>query len=149
MDVLNTLSGMKKTAKHTLCPCGGFSAAVLYKDCCEPFITGRLPAPSAEQLMRSRYTAYTLGDADYILATWHSPTRPAELTLESPGAPHATRWLGLQIHSHVQSGPTQAQVNFTARYREAGRAHRLTERSRFVFEDGRWLYLDGDIEPQP
>ncbi len=138
----------KKTANHAPCPCGGFLGAVLYKDCCEPFITHNRPAPSAEQLMRSRYTAYTLADAAYILATWHRSTRPAELTLESPGTPHATRWLGLQIHTHLQPGPAQAQVSFTARYREAGRAHRLTECSRFVLEDERWFYLDGDVEPK-
>lgn len=140
---------MKKTVEHALCPCGGYSGAILYKDCCEPFISGNQLAPSAEQLMRSRYSAYALGNANYILATWHPSTRPAELLLEPPGTPHATRWLGLRIHAHVpSSSPTQAQVRFTARYREAGRAHRLTETSRFVLEGEQWFYVDGDIDPQ-
>lgn len=138
---------MKKTKEHLPCPCGGLGRALLYKDCCEPFINGKELAPGAEQLMRSRYTAYALGNAAYVLATWHSSTRPAELNLEPPGKPHGTQWLGLRVHSHTQLDETHAQVMFTARYREAGRAHHLKEHSRFVSEDGHWFYLDGDVEP--
>ncbi|HEY9279774.1 MAG TPA: YchJ family metal-binding protein [Eoetvoesiella sp.] len=140
---------MKKKQNDPPCPCGGKGGVFLYRDCCGPFINDNKPAPSAEQLMRSRYTAYALGNADYILATWHASTRPAELTLESPGTPHSTRWLGLEIHSHTQLNATEAQVMFTARYREAGRAGRLKELSRFVLENEQWFYLDGDIQPQP
>lgn len=137
---------MKKKQEQGVCPCGGFGRAAPYKECCEPFINGTESAPGAEQLMRSRYTAYALGNAAYVLATWHRSTRPAQLELEAPGKPHGTQWLGLKIHSHTQLDETHAQVMFTARYREAGRAHHLKEHSRFVFEDGLWFYVDGAVE---
>lgn len=117
-----------------------------YSTCCQPYIEGGLAAPGAEHLMHSRYTAYVIGNADYLLSTWHASTRPTELVLEAPGAPHAVKWLGLTVHSATQRGDTQAQVMFTARYREAGRAHRMKEHSRFVLEDGRWFYVDGDVD---
>ena len=97
-------------------------------------------APTAERLMRSRYTAFVLGRIDHLLATWHASTRPAELLLE-PGA----KWLGLQIKSHASTGADAAEVEFVARFRVAGRAVRQHERSRFVREHGRWFYVDGQV----
>ena len=99
-------------------------------------------APDAESLMRSRYTAFVCEQADYLQATWHASTRPADLDFE-PGA----RWLGLQVRSHRAMGEDRAEVEFVARYRVGGRAVRLHETSRFVREGGRWLYVDGDIRP--
>ena len=90
--------------------------------------------------MRSRYCAFVLEDADYLLATWHPSLRPPELAFEPN-----TKWLGLEVRSHRRVDATHAQVEFVARSRTAGRAHRLHERSRFVCEDGRWYYLDGEI----
>ncbi len=101
----------------------------------------RQPAPDAQSLMRSRYSAYVLGACDYLLATWHASTRPAELTLDA-----ATQWLGLAVRSQRTVGADQAEVEFVARYRDAanpGRAVRLHERSRFVREQGLWYYVDG------
>ena len=92
--------------------------------------------------MRSRYCAYVLGKADYLLATWHPTTRPAQLTLD--GEPPA-RWLGLQVRRHTVTGADTAVVEFVARYRLGNRAQRLHETSRFVREDGRWYYLDGEL----
>ena len=89
--------------------------------------------------MRSRYSAFVLERADYLLATWHPSTRPATLDFD-PGA----RWLGLEVRSHRVTGPDTAEVEFVARYRVGGRAVRLHERSRFVREAGRWYYVDGD-----
>ena len=89
--------------------------------------------------MRSRYSAFVLGRLDYLLATWHSSTRPAELTLDP-----AAKWLGLEVRSHRIIDADHAEVEFVARYREGGRAVRLHERSRFVREAGRWCYVDGD-----
>ena len=89
--------------------------------------------------MRSRYSAFVLERADYLLATWHARTRPARLSFE----PHA-RWLGLEVRAHVSAGPAAAEVEFVARMRVAGKAVRLHERSRFVLEAGRWFYVDGD-----
>ncbi len=85
--------------------------------------------------MRSRYSAFVLGLADYLLATWHPSTRPAELDLTEP-----VRWLGLKVVR--ADGET---VSFVARYKVGGRAHRLEETSRFVREEGRWFYRDGDV----
>lgn len=92
--------------------------------------------------MRSRYAAYSLELADYLLATWHPSTCPAGLDLAAPPVP---RWIGLKVLRHAASGPDRAEVEFVARYRLGGRAHRLHETSRFVREDGRWYYVDGDI----
>jgi SEC-C motif-containing protein len=99
-----------------------------------------VPAPDAESLMRSRYTAFVRGDVGYLLATWHASQRPATLELE-PGV----KWLGLEVKRHTPLDDTHAVVEFVARSREQGRGQRLHERSRFVREDGRWFYVDGDI----
>jgi SEC-C motif-containing protein len=99
------------------------------------------PAPDAETLMRSRYTAFVLEDAGYLLATWHPSRRPEELTFEP-----RTRWLGLEVRWHRQVDAEHAEVEFVARSRLAGQATRLHEHSRFVCEHGRWFYLDGDLK---
>lgn len=92
--------------------------------------------------MRSRYSAYVLGLADYLLSTWAPETRPPslELATEQP-----TKWLGLDIKQFRQADPESATVEFVARYRIAGRAHRLHETSRFIRNDGHWLYVDGEM----
>jgi SEC-C motif-containing protein len=92
--------------------------------------------------MRSRYTAYVLRREDHLLGTWQADTRPASLELEDESG---RKWLGLEIKRHEQGEPDRALVEFVARYKVAGRAHRLHEVSRFVREAGRWLYVDGDI----
>jgi SEC-C motif-containing protein len=97
-----------------------------------------MAAPDAESLMRSRYTAFVLQRADYLLATWHVRTRPPTLDFE-PGA----QWLGLEVRSRRLLDADDAEVEFVARHRVAGRAVRLHERSRFVREAWRWYYLDG------
>jgi SEC-C motif-containing protein len=86
--------------------------------------------------MRSRYCAYVLELGAYLLST---STRPRSLELQS------TKWLGLTVKQHKQTEDT-ATVEFVARYKVRGKAHRLQERSRFVREDGRWFYMDGDID---
>lgn len=93
--------------------------------------------------MRSRYSAYVLGLEAYLLASWHPDTRPTALDLaeEAP-----VKWLGLQIRAAAQEGDS-AWVHFVARYKVAGRAYRLEERSRFLRVAGAWLYLDGDVIP--
>jgi len=102
--------------------------------------TGRLTAPSAEVLMRSRYSAFVLELRDYLLASWHPSTRPAQLEAPEPGL----KWLGLEVKAHQPAGE-RATVAFVARSKLGGRAHRLAETSRFVREDGQWFYLDGDL----
>jgi len=96
--------------------------------------------------MRSRYTAYVLNNEAYLLASWHASTRPASLDLSSPAeAQPAPQWLGLEVKRSIPAGDA-ATVEFVARYRRNGRAVRLHEVSRFVREDGRWFYVDGDID---
>ena len=90
--------------------------------------------------MRSRYSAFTLGLHDYLLATWHASTRPAALEPDPPGL----KWLGLEVRKHVPQDADHATVEFVARSKLGGRAQRLHETSRFVREGGRWFYLDGD-----
>jgi SEC-C motif-containing protein len=124
----------------TLCPCG---SNMPYRNCCARYVDSNEPAPTAEALMRSRYTAYTLLNEDYLLATWHPSTCPPALGLaqEMP-----TKWLGLEVKSHKQQDADHAIVEFVARYKVNGRAHRLHEVSRFVREEGRWRYVDGEVD---
>lgn len=93
--------------------------------------------------MRSRYSAYVLGDTAYLLATWHPDTRPAELDLTTEPRP---KWLGLTVKRHESLGDDTALVEFEARYKVNGRAMRMHETSRFTRMDGRWHYLDGQID---
>jgi SEC-C motif domain protein len=91
--------------------------------------------------MRSRYSAYVLRRSNYLLNTWHPQTRPIGEVLFEPGL----RWLGLEVQRFEVQDADHATVSFVARSKLVGRAHRLVETSRFVREDGRWFYLDGDI----
>jgi SEC-C motif domain protein len=121
------------------CPCHSGKS---FNDCCGPLISGELLPDSAEALMRSRYTAFTLRDESYLLASWHQSTRPAGIDFDAEAAP---KWIGLQVRQHVQTGAESAIVEFVARYRVGGRAYRLHETSRFVRTHGRWQYLEGEI----
>jgi SEC-C motif-containing protein len=126
------------------CPCGRMDAkkrAVAYTECCGRFIDhwDTVPAPDAAHLMRSRYTAFVREHAAYLLATWHASTRPAALDFEAQA-----KWLGLEVRDHRVTGDNTAEVTFVARYRLPSGAVRMHERSRFVHEDGRWFYVDGD-----
>lgn len=121
------------------CPCGlGRTLA----SCCGRWHDGplHLQAPDAEALMRSRYAAFVLARADYLLDTWHPRTRPPSIDFE-PGL----RWLGLEVRQHAAQDADHATVEFVARSKRGGRAHRLHETSRFVREGGRWFYIDGDV----
>jgi SEC-C motif-containing protein len=119
------------------CPCG----AGRYAACCGRWIGTDLPAPDAEALMRSRYTAFVLDARPYLLATWHPSTRPEAIEPPEPGL----RWLGLDLRRHERQDADHATVEFVARSKLGGRAQRLHETSRFVREGGRWYYLDGDF----
>ncbi len=140
------------------CPCGGASLAA----CCGPFIKGTVHAPDARALMRSRYSAYVLRDEAYLRATWHGSTCPPGAILDDDEGLH---WLGLDVKSALRirqplhqpvdqsvdqaaADPAEAWVEFVARYKVAGRAHRLHEVSRFVREGGRWFYVAGSF-PEP
>ena len=127
------------------CPCRTTAPhPPAYADCCGRYHAGplHLQAPTAEALMRSRYSAFVRGDRPYLLATWFADTRPADLEPDPPGL----RWLGLEVRRHVVQDADHATVEFIARSKLAGRAHRLHETSRFVRQDGRWFYVDGDVD---
>ena len=119
------------------CPCGGES----YQRCCQAYVEGEAIAPTAEALMRSRYSAFALGAEDYLLASWHPQTRPSRVRLDPQ-----QKWIGLSIKSTEagQENDATGIVEFVARFKIAGKGHRLHERSRFEKIDGRWFYLDGD-----
>ncbi len=123
--------------KTAPCPCG----APDYAACCGRY-HGGLPAPDAEALMRSRYSAYVLKLEPYLLATWHPSTRPASLALSADNA----KWIALEVNKHSPGEEDCATVEFVARYKIGGRAQQLHEVSRFVLEDGRWYYVDGEFE---
>ncbi|MBI1424187.1 MAG: hypothetical protein GC149_12015 [Gammaproteobacteria bacterium] len=132
---------MKKTLDIT-CPCG---SGLTYDRCCGPCLDNRAAPNTAEALMRSRYTAYTHQDAAYLLRSWHASTRPAELTFAQE--PPVT-WLGLKVLRTEAGGinDDNGLVEFVARYKVNGKAQRLHETSRFVKEDGRWYYVDGEVD---
>jgi len=89
--------------------------------------------------MRSRYSAYCLGDEAYLLKTWHPSTRPGSLHLnENP-----VKWIGLEIITAPETTGDEASVEFIARYKQNGRAGRLNENSRFRRDRSQWFYLDG------
>lgn len=120
------------------CPCG---SGVTFDGCCRPLHDGA-PALTAERLMRSRYTAFVVGDARYLADTWHPGTRPDDLALDP-----AQRWTGLDIVEVEagQPGDASGVVEFRARWRHGRDSGELRERSRFVRQRGRWRYVDGTI----
>lgn len=119
------------------CPCG---SARSYAQCCGPLHAGAAP-PDAQSLMRSRYCAFVLCNEQYLLATWHPRTRPASIPFN-----RQQKWLGLRVIEASVTGTDSAEVEFIARSRVSNAAAvRQHERSRFVREGGRWLYVDGDL----
>ena len=117
------------------CPC---LSGQTYDECCGPIHRAELSAPTAERLMRARFSAFARGDAPYLLSSWHPSTRPARLDLDEE-----LRWYRLDIERTEQGGPFDREgvVEFSAYYRGAERGV-LHETSRFVREGGDWLYLD-------
>lgn len=126
-----------KTQDQT-CPCGSGQG---YSACCGRFHAGEV-APDAASLMRSRYSAYVLGQETYLHDTWHPATRPVSLGLDASPRP---QWLGLTVKSHLPLDERHATVEFVARYKLNGRAFRLHETSRFERVEGRWVYVDGEM----
>ena len=127
-------SSKNSTENH--CPCGSDKP---YSDCCEPFHLGQ-PAPTAETLMRSRYTAFTLALEPYLLQTWHKNTRPPALNLADD---EPTQCLGLEIKYTAKMNEHIATVTFVAHYKVSGNSHSMHELSEFLLVDGRWFYLSG------
>lgn len=121
------------------CPC---QSGKTYNQCCRPYHDGKA-APTAEALMRSRYTAYALCNGAYLHRSWHTSTRPNKKSLmQLP----PTDWLGLEILRTEQGGEQDEKgvVEFVARYHEGGLEQAMHQVSRFVHEGKRWYYLDGE-----
>ena len=120
------------------CPCG----KGLYETCCGRFHEDLALASNAEELMRSRYSAFVLKNESYLLSTWHPSTRPQEPLFNED----STQWMGLTVkHFNEASDQLSATVEFVAIYKINGKAHRLHEISDFVYEDKLWLYVDGQF----
>lgn len=140
---IGSVSGMDERVwlQGSRCPCGSGDTLGA---CCLRYLAGGggVPAPTARALMRSRYTAFALGDVAHLLDTWHPSTRPALLDLDPQ-----QRWLHLNVESWSGGGPfdTEGTVGFTAVCRGPDGRGELRELSRFVREDGRWYYVDGAI----
>ncbi|MDO9589824.1 MAG: YchJ family protein, partial [Microcella sp.] len=117
------------------CPC---LSGLPYAECCEPVHRGVADAPTAEHLMRSRFSAFAVGDAAYLLATWHPSTRPASLKLDPE-----LRWYRLDIIDRKAGGPldTRGEVEFEAFWRSPDDRGSQRELSGFVREGGRWYYV--------
>lgn len=127
-----------RAEQATPCHCG---SGRTFEECCGPVIQDHSRALSAEQLMRSRYSAFVECDDSYLLASWHPKTRPSRVRFDPE-----QRWLGLRIKSTDSGGPDHSEgtVEFVARFKIHGKGHRLHEISRFEKIDGLWYYLDGE-----
>ncbi len=130
---------MPELPPTTPCPCPCDSQR-LFVDCCQVYLSRHTFPPTAEALMRSRYSAFVLGDTRYLLETWHISMRPTHIDIDTD-----THWLGLKVLD-TQAGGEQDKtgtVRFVARYKIHGKGHRLAEHSDFVQEQGRWFYVNG------
>ncbi|MFV8183233.1 hypothetical protein LXH13_08520 [Streptomyces spinosirectus] len=117
------------------CPCG---LAETYEQCCGRIHRGETAAPTAEALMRSRYSAFVKLNEPYLLRTWHPNTRPAQLKLD-PGM----RWTGLEILATTDGSAFHSTGTVT--FRASFRGGSLHERSRFERVEGAWVYVNGEF----
>ena len=131
---------MAKKSKQQDCPCGTGND---YQACCGQYVEGRAIAPTAETLMRSRYSAYVLKKSDYLLSSWHETKRPASLELDNDPA----KWVGLKVVQTElgQASDDKGTVEFIARFKLNGKAEHLHETSRFIKENQHWYYVDGKL----
>lgn len=126
------------------CPCG---SSELLKFCCQPYIDEQRKAPTAQALMRSRYTAYVFEKKSYLLATWHPSTVPLDLTFKG----NQVSWTGLSIVS-TQGGlehDLSGSVEFVATFQAGNQSSKMREKSVFQKENGLWLYVNGEVERAP
>lgn len=132
-----------RTTDTSPCPCGLPAA---YGECCGRYHRGPATAPTAEALMRSRFAAFVVEDAAYLLRSWHPDTRPDSIDFDP-----SMRWQRLEITETGEGSAfhTTGTVTFRAHYTEDGRPGELHERSRFGRVEGAWVYVDGDFPDLP
>lgn len=124
-----------------LCPCG---SGLQYSLCCQPYLRGERHALTPSVLMRSRYSAYVIQDADYLVATWHPAVRHDTLKSDISAGFAQTQWLGLTVYEEAEGkDDNEGFVSFVARFADQGHESAIIERSRFLKESGRWYYIDG------
>lgn len=135
------LSNLLNKNKKDACPCGSGN---VYAKCCKSYHDGN-PVPSAEALMRARYTAYCLGHENYLVQTWHPGSRPKRINL---GDDNVIQWTRLDIIRAEQGGANDKLgiIEFKAFYDIEGKTGYLHETGNFVKEDNQWYYFDGEIE---
>lgn len=135
---MKSLSKKQKTWLKEKCPC---QSSEKYQECCYPIHEGKPPL-TAEILMRSRFSAFALDNIEYLMSSWHSTTRPSEILKEDP----PLQWFYLKImETESENECGESFVTFEVRYRENGKVGKFIERSRFVIEENRWKYLDGEF----
>ncbi|WP_189109743.1 YchJ family protein [Streptomyces camponoticapitis] len=127
------------TRDDSPCLCG---LPASYGECCGRFHSGTAAAPTAERLMRSRYSAFAVNNEPYLLSSWHPATRPSRVGLDP-----AMRWAGLEILASTEGSAfhTTGTVTFRARYTRRGEEGALHERSRFERYEGAWVYVEGSL----
>ena len=141
-EAVSRRARMVRLDEGARCPCGSGDP---FGGCCAPLLRGE-PAPTAERLMRSRYTAFCLGEVDHLARTWHPRTRPARIDADP-----ALRWMSLEVLDVEAGGVSDAvgAVEFIATWSDGDGAGTtrgtLRERSRFVRRGARWVYLDGEV----
>ncbi len=127
------------------CPC---TSKKPYDRCCGPFIEGAQAPATAEQLMRSRFSAYALGKVDYLIATRSAAKRGEENREELATYCKSVQCVGLKIVAKLKGGPedTEGVVTFHASLQANGRRSLHIETSTFAREDGKWVYVDGVVK---
>jgi len=127
---------------HNLCPCG---SGLSYTVCCEPIISGKKDAVTAQELMRSRYTAFTKANVDYLMRSHSAKTRPVKESKSIEKWAKSVVWMGLTI-IQTQAGEARDEtgyVEFKALYLENMKPQQIHERSLFQRENGKWVYVSG------
>lgn len=135
---------MSKLEASSACPCGSQKN---FGECCQPLLENQSQATTAQALMRSRYSAFVTGNIDYLVDTLHPDKRQPQDRELLTGALQNTNWLGLQVRSCEKGleGDERGSVEFVATWSEPGQSGFLHERSRFIKQDGRWYYVDGEL----
>ena len=124
-----------------LCPCG---SALEYSLCCQRYLSGKQVAPDPSHLMRSRYTAFVIKNADYLIKTWHPSCHAADFRQEIEAGFANTVWLGLTVFEAAPGrDANEGYVSVVARFSEQNKPGAIIERSRFLKDSGQWYYIDG------